>query len=53
MEVSPLLPGDHAKPTRGMKFFLGARGSLKSIKPGTLAAMFNFWALSPKGMVVY
>jgi hypothetical protein len=41
MEVFPLDPGDQARPTRGMKLVFGARGSLKSIKPGTLAAIFS------------
>src|SRR5438105_11241796 len=52
-EVLPIVPGDHANPTRGMKSAFGARGESNVIRPGTLAIAFIFCCVQPYGVLVY
>ena len=49
IEVLPLVPGEYAKPMRGMKSFLGACGAPKTIKPGISSNRVQSYLLSPAG----
>src|SRR5579863_5571509 len=62
MEVSPLLPGEYAKPNRGAQLFLGARGASNTSgwllacgisTLGVSAIWFKACRFSPSGVVVY
>src|SRR5579859_5385034 len=58
IDVLPLVPGEYAKPMRGMKSFFGACGTLNvqhtpGIKSGALAIAFRDCCVQPNGMVRY
>src|SRR5579862_1070789 len=53
IEVLPLVPGEYAKPIRGMKSFFGACGFPKVIKPGSLATALRVCCDHPAGIVRY
>ena len=58
IDVLPLVPGEYAKPMRGMKSLLGAVGALNvqhtpGITLGSLAIAFRDCCVQPNGTVRY
>ncbi len=53
MEVLPLVPGEYARPMRGIQLFFCAVGDWKMISPGTLAIALRVWSVSLYGTPRY